>query len=130
MTALSVRQPWASMIAGLCPGIAKTIETRTWRTEYRGFLLIVSSRKPERPSLNWPRGEYPVGKALCIAKLIDCRKMTPDDTEAACCEYFDAYSWVLDDIRRIEPFPVKGQLGLYTVKIEHRLFMDFTDGKQ
>ena len=42
MRALSVKQPWASLIASG----QKTIETRTWRTDYRGDLLIVSSRQP------------------------------------------------------------------------------------
>lgn len=36
MKALTVRQPWASLIA--CG--AKTIETRSWRTSYRGWLAI------------------------------------------------------------------------------------------
>lgn len=42
--ALSLWQPWASLIA---TG-AKTIETRGWRTDYRGPLLICSSNyKPK-----------------------------------------------------------------------------------
>ena len=39
MKALSIRQPWASMI---CSGI-KDVENRTWKTNYRGKLLIHSS---------------------------------------------------------------------------------------
>lgn len=38
--ALSLHQPWASLIA---VG-AKTIETRSWRTEHRGRLLIHAAR--------------------------------------------------------------------------------------
>ena len=41
MKALSILQPWASLIAiG-----AKTIETRNWRTDYRGRLAIHASAK-------------------------------------------------------------------------------------
>jgi len=73
MRALSVRQPWANMIA---PG-EKSIETRTWRTGYRGELLVVSSRKPR---------VEPAGCALAVARLVDCRPMTKDDELKACCE--------------------------------------------
>lgn len=127
LTALSVKQPFASMIAGLCPGRVKTIETRTWATDYRGDLLIVSSLKPDQPTLHWPRGEYPVGKALAIAELIACRPMTWHDCEAAQCDHYNAFSWVLTDIRRIEPFGVKGQRGLYKVALRHGLTQIDTD---
>ena len=42
MKALSVKQPWASLI---CKGI-KDIENRTWSTKYRGRILIHSSQRP------------------------------------------------------------------------------------
>ena len=113
--ALSVRQPWASMIAGLVPGFEKAIETRTWPTTYRGDLVIVSSLKPDHPSLHWPKGEYYYGKALCICELVTCRPMTAHDCEQARCDLYDgAYAWVLANIRRIEPpIAVKGRLGIY-----------------
>ena len=40
MKALSVKQPWASLIASG----KKSLEIRTWRTDHRGPLLIVASR--------------------------------------------------------------------------------------
>jgi len=103
MKALSIKQPWANMIASG----EKTIETRTWSTEYRGPLLIVSSKNPPI---------QPAGHALAVAKLIDCRPMTKEDEEEACCElYSNACSWVLTNIKKIKPFPVKGQLGIFEV---------------
>lgn len=45
MKAISLHQPWASLMAiG-----AKTIETRSWGTSYRGDLAICSTRKPWTP---------------------------------------------------------------------------------
>jgi len=103
MKALSIRQPWANMIASG----KKTIETRTWRTNYRGPLLIVSSRTPRID---------PAGYALAVAELIDCRPMTREDEEKACYQIYPrAQAWVLTNIRRIDPFPVNGKLGLYDV---------------
>lgn len=103
MKAFSVKQPWANMIASG----EKTIETRKWCTNYRGTLLIVSSKTPRIE---------PAGYAIATAKLIDCRLMTKKDEEDACCDWYPgAYAWVLINIKKIKPFPVKGQLGIYEV---------------
>lgn len=109
MKALSVKQPWANLIASG----TKTIETRLWPTDYRGPLLIVSSKAPKI---------YPAGYALAVAELIDCRPMTASDEQAACCaRYSGAFSWVMRDVRKIEIFPVRGRLGLYDVSIPDSL---------
>ena len=105
MKALSVKQPWANMIASG----EKTIETRKWPTDYRGPLLIVSTREPRIE---------PAGFALAVVHLKDCRPMSRADELAACCPtYAGAYSWVLGDISRIQPFEVHGQLGVYDVEV-------------
>ena len=105
MKAISVRQPWASMIEQR----KKTIETRTWQTEYRGDLLIVSSKKPKIKDL-------PTGKALCVVRLIGCRLMTKEDEKPACCEvYPGAYAWLLEDIRPVEYVDIHGSLKIYEV---------------
>jgi len=107
MKALSLHQPWASMVA---TG-AKTIETRPWSTDYRGELLIVSTKKPELPG-------FPSGQALCIVKLVNCRPMIASDEAAARCKlYKGAFSWVFTEIRQIKPFHVRGQQGLYEVEL-------------
>ncbi|MBI5827545.1 MAG: ASCH domain-containing protein [Deltaproteobacteria bacterium] len=103
--ALSVRQPWASLIASG----EKTIETRTWPTKYRGKLLVVAGKTPFKGDPALPRGV-----ALCVADLVDCRPMLKKDERAACCEIYDgAWAWVLADITPISPFPVIGRLGLF-----------------
>jgi len=104
MKALSIKEPWISLIANG----EKTIETRTWRTAYRGRLLLVGSKRPE--------GEFS-GMAACTAKIIDCRLMNREDAEAAKCPYIPGlYAWVLEDVKKLEePFPVKGSLGIYEI---------------
>lgn len=103
MKALSLKQPWANMVASG----EKTIETRRWQTHYRGDILIVSSKLPRIE---------PAGYALAIVRLVNCRPMTLEHEAAACCPiYPGGYAWLLSDIRRIKPFPVKGTLGLYDV---------------
>ena len=103
--ALSLKQPWANMIAAG----EKTIETRKWPTDYRGPLLIVSSKSPDIP---------PAGYAVALATLVECRPMTGADEHAAQCRlYRGAYAWILRDIHRVKPFPVRGQLGIYDVSV-------------
>ena len=122
MKALSIKQPWAHLIVHGFKGELKTIETRTWPTKYRGELLIVSSKKQpsgvcEWHGLDWSDMEF--GKAIAVATLVDCRVMVRDDLQAALCPvYRGAFSWVLENVRPIEPFPVRGQLGLYKVDYE------------
>lgn len=105
--AISLKQPWASKILHG----QKTIETRTWKTGYRGDVLICSSRKPNIP---------PAGFALCIAEIVNCRPMTKQDEPAACCElYPGAWAWELRNVRALRvPFPVKGQLGIFEVEVK------------
>ncbi len=103
MKALSIKEPWASMIyAGL-----KTIEIRTWNTNYRGKILLCASQKPK----SWLSG-----LAFATANLVECRIMIYSDRNYAKCEYNDkGYAWILEDIAAIRMFPVKGHLGLFDV---------------
>ena len=106
MKALSVRQPWANMIAAG----EKTIETRTWATNYRGPLLIISSKRPHIP---------PAGCVVAVATLVACRSMTRRDEHAACCPvYENAHAWVLENVRKVEPIPVRGALGIFDCRVE------------
>jgi hypothetical protein len=104
--ALSMKEPWATL---LLHG-KKTIETRVWRTNYRGKILLCASKNPRSPI---------AGKAFAIAELVDCRPMIWEDEAGACCpRYEGAYAWVLADITPLkEMFEVKGQLGLFEVEI-------------
>jgi len=106
MKCLSVKQPWANLIASG----RKTIETRTWATDYRGELLIVSSKMPPIA---------PAGAAVALVELVDCRPMLPSDEPAACCDiYPNAFAWVLRNIRPVRPAPVRGSLGIYEMDIK------------
>ena len=103
MRALSLRQPWASLIADG----HKTIETRTWRTRYRGPLAIHASARPYE--------DLPTGGIVAVAWLYGCRPMEAADEEAACIALFDgAYAWLLANVEPVPLIPCKGNLGLWT----------------
>ena len=132
--AISVRQPFADFIKR---GV-KYIETRTKPTNYRGRVVICSSKKPHQGSyftvienreldincINFLEQlkfatEIKFGYALCTADLVDCRPMVKADELPARCRLYDgAYSWVFENIRKIDPFPVKGQLGIFNLDVD------------
>lgn len=101
--AISLKQPWANLVTSG----KKAIETRKWSTKYRGDLVICSSQKPKIE---------PAGYALCIVELYDVRPMEKKDEKKACIKvYPGAYSWFLQNLRHLKPFPVKGKLGIYNL---------------
>lgn len=117
--ALSVKQPWANLIAER----KKTIETRLWATGYRGPLLICSSLMP--------RDQGPAGYALCVAMLKRIDRMRPEDWELArCAEYERALGWWFGKIWPLYQFRVKGQRGLFTVPVPAAAFPDPHDGDE
>lgn len=104
MKALSIQEPWLSKIVSG----EKTIETRTWYTNHRYELLLVGSKKP--------KGVYS-GVAACVVDLSFCRRMREEDAEEAQCPYrYDLWAWMFKVLRYVEPFEVRGQLGIYEVK--------------
>ena len=118
MKALSVRQPWGSLILSG----RKSIETRTWFTEYRGPVLICASNVRQmsdegRDAMKRHElDDIPRGVALCLVDLVDCRPMIADDEAAACCSLYDrAFSWCLANVRPVRQVPLKGQLLLFDV---------------
>jgi len=110
MKALSVKQPYANLIASG----KKTLEVRSWRTHYRGELLIVSSKRSDvAPDME------PKGCTVAIVTVADCRPMKKLDKRAACADYQpEAFVWVLTNPRRVKPVPVKGSLGIYYCDLE------------
>lgn len=119
MKAITIQQPYAfEIMTG-----QKTIELGARDTLHRGELLICSARKPafSQEEMEEMEEEYGClflyGQALCVVRLSDVRPMKKGDEEKALADKFnpEAYSWVLEDVRPVIPFPVKGQQGLFDV---------------
>lgn len=114
MKALSIQPLYATLIA---MG-EKWIELRSWKTNYRGWILICASKainKREKATLM-------TGHAIAIAELEDIRPYNEKtDRDAAFLfddESFEGYSWIFNRIIPIVPFPVKGKLHLFEVNCE------------
>lgn len=107
MKALSVDSDYAALIAAG----EKTIECRSWKTNYRGELLICSNR------LIVP-GTIPQ-HAIAICNLKNVREFTKSDLDSACMDKLDFqkgyYAWELEPVCSVIPFKVRGLPALFEV---------------
>lgn len=129
MKVLSLREPYASLIK---EGI-KTIETRSWKTNYRGQLYIHASLgKIKSNDLNTQKllsyltdKEMKYGQIIACVNLVDCQYMdekfiieiNKKPKQKACGLYeVGRYAWFLDDIEVLkEPINAKGKLGIWNL---------------
>ena len=136
MKAITILQPWASLIA--CG--AKQIETRSWATKYRGPIAIHAGKalpSNDRQIIAdtlYEKQQFhlPLGAVIAIADLVDCVKvigfdkfanspildrkewLLQDAKEFAFGDYtIGRYAWILDNVRTIEPVPAKGMQRLW-----------------
>lgn len=115
MKALSVRQPWAQLIADG----EKTVEVRSRDTRHRGPLAIHASAKPDTGMAAECKGLL-FGVVVCIVDVVDSRPLTladvdpallPDDWTRSECD--GLFAWVLANPRLVEPVAAKGKLNFW-----------------
>lgn len=101
MRALSVREPWATLIA---QG-KKTVELRSRRTRAIGERITICSTATRSGP----------GVTMCEATIAACRPATDADAAASCVEHVPAgwWAWKLEDVRPVEHRPVRGALGFW-----------------
>ena len=121
MKVLTLKQPWATLISeGL-----KEYEFRSWKTSYRGKLLIhagVSIDKEEIKKYNY---DYPKSRIVALVELIDCikidnnfNKMIKDKNSIVYgSKEREGYAWKLRLIKKIDDNKeIKGKLGLWNIE--------------
>lgn len=133
MKTLSLLQPWATLIAlG-----AKQIETRSWRTSYRGpvaihaslgfprqvrdlcheepFCSVLTRAGYDLDNLDLPRGVIVATATIeSIAPTLELLTI-PHEPERSFGDYAHGrFAWFLGDINPLlVPIPAKGKLGLW-----------------
>lgn len=137
MKAITIKQPWASLIAlG-----EKRFETRSWQTKYRGPLAIHAGKTVDKEACedSWIKGilaehgitswkQLPIGVVIATVELIDCHKVGLGVGSVVCTsgpmidgleyEFGDytegRYAWQFSNLVVLsEPIPAKGQLSLW-----------------
>ena len=127
MKVLSIKNPWATLIVD---GY-KEYEFRSWKTKYRGKILIHSSLGIEKDMLERFKhynleciNGYIIGEAI----LIDCILVTNefneellkiDKTVYGRATHEMKYAWKFENIIKYDrPIKVKGSLGLWNYEVE------------
>lgn len=129
MKAITIKQPWATLIA---EGY-KEYEFRTWKTKYRGDILIhagkgIDKRAMERfKNLNL---EYPVGQIIAKAAITDCIYVDEEFAQKLFKKDpvvyrglinkgdWDGYGFKLENVEKIKPIEVNGKLSLWDYDYE------------
>lgn len=138
MKALTLTQPYASLVA--CG--AKKVETRSWKTSYRGPLAIHAAKTfAGIGGMNGAWGFYfvngvhdvlrshfgyksprdlPLGAVVATVELVDVDTtwnvgQSIDNFERIYGDYGPGrYAWVLENLKRLDtPIPAKGRQGLW-----------------
>lgn len=121
MIALSLWQPWASLIADA----RKTIETRHWEMRYRGPLAIHAAMHVDKMACevfgyNWR--EIPRGAVLCVVTVENCVRfphaLAPPDDYGDFSEGRYGFLLSLEELF-IPPIPAKGRQFLWDWQRPH-----------
>ena len=132
LRALSWKEPYGSLM------LQGKIETRTWYTDYRGWVLMCASKVPYPREVVYGisgeqmhrinatfgfddqyKGAGYCGYAFAVGFLAECRRMKESDEKAAYVTYYpDLFSHIYEKVQKIEPFPWRGSQGWRIVKPE------------
>lgn len=134
MKVLSIKEPYATFIASG----EKLIETRSWKTNYRGEIFIHASGT--KLAKEYLTSEYVLslitnlnlnfGNIICKANLIDCvymddnflNKIKLNTKEYNLGLYKEGrYAWIFEDVEPIYPIPAKGKLNIWNYEGEYKL---------
>ena len=129
MKVLTIKEPWASLIVN---GY-KEYEFRSWKTNYRGELLIhagVGVDKTAMKKFSKLNLDYPKSRIVAKVKMIDCIKIDDSfnkelidmNNEIYGDKTRDGYAWKIELIEKIDDYEIiKGKLGLWNLDIKKDL---------
>jgi len=137
MKAITIQQPWATLVAlG-----EKRFETRSWKTGHRGPLAIHAGQTVDKAAcrqepiatvlakIGHTAETLPRGAIIATCELHDCLRVAGNEGDHALLgpaavtvsgsEYHfgdyaaGRYAWELRDVQPIQPIAVKGRLSLW-----------------
>lgn len=121
MKVLTLKQPWATLVA---EGI-KRYEFRSWKTNYRGKILIHAGIGIDKEAMKKFAGlnlTFPSKKILAEVEIVDClflddelnKKIISENNIVYGSKKREGYAWMLDNIKKINyEKEINGKLGLW-----------------
>lgn len=124
MKVITIKQPFASLIAN---GI-KEYEFRTWKTKYRGDILIHAGKGIDKKAMKKFEKynlDYPSGCIIAKATLSDCinidnnmRKILKEKNPLVYSSViknkeYNGYAFKIENVKKINPIEINGKLSLW-----------------
>lgn len=126
MKVLTIKEPWASLII---EGY-KEYEFRSWKTNYRGKILIHAGKSLEKDVVDRFKCydlKYSCGEIIGEAELTDCILVDKNLNEQlknknsivyARSNHTETYAWKLENIKKYsKKIQVSGKLGLWNYEL-------------
>ncbi len=116
MKALTIKQPWAWLIAH---GY-KDIENRSWYTPVRERVLIHASKTFDLDGHGYVRMHFP---QIVMPIVFDMGGVVGEMTITGCVRrspsawFFGPFGFTLEDARPLPFIPLRGQMGFFDVKL-------------
>lgn len=123
MKVLTLRQPWATLVA---EGIKK-YEFRSWKTKYRGKILIHAGAGIDKEDMKKYKDlnlDFPSRRIIAVVEIEDCLELDEDLNKKIINEKNIAYgdkirtgfAWKLNNVKKINyAKEINGQLGLWNI---------------
>ena len=123
MKVITIKQPWATLIAKRY----KEYEFRTWKTKYRGEILIHAGKGTDKEAMTRFEDlklEYPEGCIIAKAKITDCiyvddnfRKRVipknPNVYKSLNRTEWEGYGFKIEEVEEIRPIKINRKLSLW-----------------
>lgn len=116
MKALSIRQPWAWLIVNG----HKDIENRSWRTKYRGQVLIHAGQTMYREDYEWAHEiavshgvTLPMPDVLQKGGIVGVASITGCVDQSLSPWFFGPKGFTLADAKPMQFVPLKGKLSFF-----------------
>ena len=127
MKALTIKQPWATLIM---QG-DKRFEFRSWKTNFRGDVLIHAGKGLDKEAVvrlkKYLPEELPMGKILGKVTITDCVPMSDEFAKMLSKENSDIYTshsfsnnygFQIENVEVFDtPIDAKGQLGFWNIEL-------------
>ena len=122
MKVITIKQPYATLIAeGL-----KQYEFRTWKTNFRGEILIHAGKGVNKEEMKkYPNLEFPSGCIIASVNITDCikvddsfRKQLKKENELVYYHQINSkddniYAFKLENVKKLKQININGKLSLW-----------------
>ena len=125
MKVLTLKQPWATLVAeGL-----KKYEFRTWKTNYRGKILIHAGSGIDKKAMEKFKDlnlVYPSKRIIAEVLITDClelddalnRKIISENSIVYGNKFRTGYAWKLSNVKKVNiDKSINGKLGLWNIDL-------------